>query len=91
MPKVLSCVRDSKYCMLKIKDLKDIPKDALFFTADTGGLYRSVSHKAGLRALRKNLDCKSNKSIYTNDLFKTAEFVLKKNYSEYNGKVKQNI
>ena len=75
--------------MFKIKDLKDIPKDALFFTSDAGGLYRGISHKAGLRALRKILDWKNNKRIYTNNLFKTAEFVLKKDYSKYNGKVKQ--
>lgn len=56
MQKGLSCVRDSNDFMFKIKDLKDIPKDALFFTSDAGGLYRGISHKAGLRALRKILD-----------------------------------
>ena len=60
-------------------------------TADVVGLYPSIPHDAGLEALRKVLDNRENKKISTDDLTKMAEFVLKNNYFEFNGKVKKQI
>ena len=48
----LSYIKDSNYFVLRIKDLKDTPKDALFVTADVVGLHPSIPHEAGLRGLR---------------------------------------
>ena len=54
-------------------------------------VYPSISHAAGLEALRKVLDNRENEKISTDDLTKMAEFVLKNNYFEFNGKVKKQI
>ena len=51
----------------------------------------SIPHNAGLEALRRTLDDRVNKKIGTEDLIKMAEFVLKSNYFEFNGKVKQQL
>ena len=50
-------------------------------TVEVVGQYPSISHDASLKALRKALD-------NTDDFTKMAEFVLKYNYFELNGKVK---
>ena len=60
-------------------------------TADVVVLYPSIPHNVGLEALRRTLDDRVNKKIGTEDLIKMAEFVLKNNYFEFNGKVKQQL
>ena len=55
------------------------------------GLYPSIPHEAGLKALEKSLNDCTNKKVSTEDLVKMAKFVLKNNYFEFNGKVKQQI
>ena len=58
-------------------------------TADVIGLYPSIS--SNLEALRRTLDDRVNKKVGAEDLIKMAEFVLKNNYFEFNGKVKQQL
>ena len=41
-----------------------------------------------MEALKKALDNRENKKISTDELTKMVEFVLKNNYFEFNGKVK---
>ena len=52
----MSYIEDSYNFLLQIKDLNDIPGDALLvaamFTADDAGLYPSIHHEAGLRRIR---------------------------------------
>ena len=60
-------------------------------TVDVVGLYPSIYHNVGLEALRRTLNDRVNKKIGVEDLIKMAEFVLKKNYFEFNGKVKQQL
>ena len=48
-------------------------------------------HEAGLKTLEKALNNGTNKKFSTKDLVKMAKFVLKNNYVEFNGKVKQQI
>ena len=60
-------------------------------TADVVGLYLSIPHEAGLRALKEVLDRREEKKISTEDLVKMAEFDLKNNYFEFNGHVKHQI
>ena len=73
----------------KAKNLKDIPQDTLLVTADVVGLYPSIPHEAGLKALKEALDKRENKNMATNDLIRMAEFVLKNNNFKFNGQVKQ--
>ena len=60
-------------------------------TENVVGLYSSISHDSGLEALRKAFDNRENKNILTDNLTKMAEFILKNNFFEYNGKVKKQI
>ena len=56
-------------------------------TAGLVGLYPSIPHNAGLKALKDALDCRQNKKIPTDMLAKIAEFVLINNYFEFGQKV----
>ena len=71
--------------------MKNIPDNALLVTLDVVGLYPSIPHEAGLRALKEVLDRREEKKISTEDLVKMAEFVLRNNYFEFNGQVKYQI
>ena len=67
------------YFMHKIREIKDIPNDALTVTADVEGLYPSILNKAGLQALNEVLKWRKDKKISTNGLVKMAAFVLQNN------------
>ena len=60
-------------------------------TADVVGLYPSIPHKAGLKALKNALDKRKQKHIPTEKLINMVEFVLKNNFFEFNGSVKQQV
>ena len=79
----------------KTKNLSTIPGNAILVKVDVVGLYPSIPHEAGLRALGEALDEQNKKSIRTEDLFKMAGFVLKKNYLslivKQNGRVQQSV
>ena len=55
------------------------------------GLYPSIPHKTGLKALKNALDKRKQKHISTEKLVHMAEFVLKNNFFEFNGSVKQPV
>ena len=58
-------------------------------TADLVGLYPSIFHDAGLKALEKALNNCVNIKVSKEHLVKMANFVLKNNYFKFNGKSKQ--
>ena len=66
-----------------------IPENAILVTAV--GLYPSIPHEVGLRALREVLNKRDAETIPTEELLKMAEFVLKSNYFEFGNKIKQQI
>ena len=84
-----SYIKDSGDFIRKIKDIPFISINAILVTADVVGLYPSIPHDSGLKALRNILDKRKNQNISTVDLIKMTEFVLRNNYFEFNGKVKQ--
>ena len=86
-----SYIKDSNDFIKKIKHLKNIPDNALLVTVDVVGLYPSISHEAGLRALKEVLDRREEKKVSAKDLVDMAEFVLKNKYFEFNGQVKHQI
>ena len=55
------------------------------------GLYPSIPYEAGLKALREVLDKREQHIIPTSELIRMADFVLKNNYFEFNGQIKQQI
>ena len=63
-----SYIKDSNDFIKKIKHLKNIPDNAILVTADVVGLYPSIPHEAGLRALKEVLDRRKEKKISTEDL-----------------------
>ena len=74
----------------KVKNI-DISNDSLLATADVVGLYPSIPHEVGLRALRNALENRNYKEIPTENLIKMAGFVLKNNYFEFVSSVFQQI
>ena len=76
----MSYIKDSNNFMHKIKDLKDIPNNALLVTADLVGLYPSNPHEVGLQTVKKVLERRKDKKISTKGLVKMTEFVFQDNY-----------
>ena len=69
-----SYVNDSNDFINKTKNLKDIPRDTLLVTADVVGLYPSIFHEAGLRAMNEALDKRENRNKSINDLIRMTDF-----------------
>ena len=51
-----SHIKDSTDSINKIGQIGDIPENVILVTADVVGLYPSIAHKAGLKALKNDLD-----------------------------------
>ena len=58
---------------------------------DVVRLYPTITYKVGLETLKDVLDRREEKKITTKDLVKMAESVLKNNYFEFTGQVKNQI
>ena len=85
MEKRWSYIKDSDDFIKKIRNLGSIPENAILVT----GLYPSIAHEVGFKALRNVLDKREQHTIPTSELTKTVDFVLKNNYFEFNGQIKQ--
>ena len=79
-------VKDTGDFLEKIKSIGRIPEDAFLVVADIVGLYPIILHHAGLKALYKKLEERSDKIVPSADLVGMAEFVLKKNFFEFDSK-----
>ena len=64
----------------KLKNLGNIPSNAMLVIADVVGLYPSVPHDADLQALYKKLEARTDKKIRSTDLAEMAKFTLKSNF-----------
>ena len=84
----MSYIKDTNEFLLKLKNLRKVPDNAILITAVVVGLYPNIPHNEGLEVLKKRIDNFYEKSIPTEDLFKMAEFVLKNNYFEFKSNVK---
>ena len=84
----MSYIKDTNEFLLKLKNLRKVPDNAILITADVVGLYPNIPHNEGLEVLKKRIDNFYEKSIPTENLFKMAEFVLKNNYFEFKSNVK---
>ena len=76
----LSYVKISGVFISKRKRIGSAPENATLATADIVGLYPSITHDVG----------KQKKSA-TADLLNMAEFVLKRNFFDFSGNIKQPI
>ena len=86
-----SYVKDTGDFLEKIKSLGRIPEDVFLVTADVVGLYPSIPHDVGVKALYEKLEERSDKKVPSGDLVHMAEFVLKNNFFEFGSKVKQQV
>ena len=75
--------------LIKIKQIENLPENSILVTADVVGLYSSISHELGLKALEEALEKRESKQVSTDDLIKLTKFVLQNNYFKFNGEVKQ--
>ena len=83
-----SYIKDSGDFLKKIKSIGKIPEGAILVTADVIGLYPSISHEAGLEALRKRLNERDSPKVPTEDIVQIADFVLKNNFFELTARSK---
>ena len=79
MEKRWSYIKDSDDFIKNIRNLGSIPENAILVTADVVGLYPSIAHEVGFKALRNVLDKREQHTIPTSELTKTVDFVLKNN------------
>ena len=73
-------VKDTGEFLEKIKSLGRIPEEAFLVTADVVGVYPSIPHDVGLKAIYEKLGERSDKKVPSTDLVDMAEFVLKSNF-----------
>ena len=86
-----SYMKDTGDFLEKRKNLGNIPSNTILVTANFVGLYPSISHNAGLRALYEKLEERTDKKIRSTDLVEMAEFILKNNFFEFETKIIQKI
>ena len=61
----------------RLKILVKFQRELCYVTADVIRLYPGISHRAGLKELRKRLSERDSPKIPTKDIVRMAEFVLK--------------
>ena len=64
MQKGWSYIKDSGDFIKKTRNLGSVPEDAILVTADVVGLYPSIPHEVGLKALREVLDKRTTHCSY---------------------------
>ena len=86
-----SYIKDNGDFLEKLKRVEQIPKEAIFVTADVVGLYPSIPHDGGLEVLRKQYSKFKDKIVPTEDITKKADFVVKNNLFEFDCRFYQQI
>ena len=77
MQKGKSYIKDSGNFINKIKKLQDTLDGVILVTADVLGRYISISHEAGLRALKEDFNINRERKSIAIENLTTAGFVLK--------------
>ena len=87
-----SYIKDSGDFLRKIRNVGNIPENAILVTAEVVGVYPNIPHNAGLKVLINNmLEAREHNIVSTDNLIKMARFVLENNCFEFNGAVKKQI
>ena len=90
-------IKDSEDFIEKIKKTSNTPNGANLVTADVVGLYPSIPHELGLKALEEapppppppQKKKRDSTQISIPDLVKMVKFVLQDSYFEFDGETKQ--
>ena len=75
-----SYIKDSADFINKIGQTGGIPENAILVTVNIVGLYPSIPHKAGLKAIKNAQDKRKQKHIPTEKLINMAELMLQNNF-----------
>ena len=75
----------------KLKRIGSVPENAILVTSDVVGFSPNISHDVVLKGLKQALDKREPKKVRTEYLLNMVEFVLKNNFFEFNGNIKQQI
>ena len=67
-----SYIKDTSDFLEKLKNLGNIPSNAILVTVDVVGLYPSIPHDAGLQVLYEKLEERTDKKIPSTDLVEMA-------------------
>ena len=78
MRKSLSCVKDSGDFISKIKRIGSVPENTILVKADVVGLYPSIPHDLGLKALKQALDKREHKKKSHRTSFKNGRICFEK-------------
>ena len=62
-----------------------LPPDVIMCTIDVVGVYPSIPHEDGLKALKKALEKRQDQTVSTESLLELAQCVLENNVFEHNG------
>ena len=81
--KVKSYIKDTNDFLRRMKNLPQLPENALLCSIDVVSLYPSIPHDEGLKSLERSLDSREEKSVSTESLVHLANIVLKNNYFEH--------
>ena len=86
-----SDIRDTGDFLEKLRATREIPKESILVTAHVVGIYPSIPHNEGLKALQNQYDKFIYKIVFTEYLIKMADFVLKDDWFEINSKFYKHI
>ena len=81
---VKSDIKDTNDFLRKIANPPPLPDYIIVCAIDAVGLYIIISHDEGLIALRKSLESREEKTIYTDSVMDLVECILKNNIFEHN-------
>ena len=76
-------IKDTSDFLEKLKNLGNIPSNAILVTAVVVGLYPSIPRDAGLQVLYEKSEERTDKKIPYTDLVEMTEFILKNNFFEF--------
>ncbi|XP_062619790.1 uncharacterized protein LOC134281322 [Saccostrea cucullata] len=82
---VNSYIKDTNDFLLKLQNLKKVPRNSILVTADVSSLYTSIPHRNGILACKKTLDTRENPTIPTWIILRFLHLILTKTCFEFNG------
>ena len=66
-----------------LKELGELPKNAILCIIDVVDLYPNIPHEEGLASIKKHLDSRENKKVTTDTLVQLVDIVFKNNYFQF--------
>ncbi|XP_078372690.1 uncharacterized protein LOC144656333 [Oculina patagonica] len=79
-----SYIKNTTHLLNKLKQITDLPPNALLVTLDVSSLYTNIPTNEGINACRKALDARSQKDIRTEAICDLIRIILNMNNFEFN-------